>query len=210
MNKIGILGGTFDPVHQAHIAIAETVLKACHLDWVELIPCHQPVHRPQPVATPEQRLQLLQLAIKNHPHLKINTCELDRPGPSYTIDTLQFLKQTHPDSCLHLTLGLDAFAHFTQWREWESILEMAHLIITHRPESGLNPNSPEAGLLKKHRIASVNALQSTSHGAILEIKTLQENISASNIRDALKQHKDLSTVLNPAVLDAIRQQKLYE
>lgn len=107
--KIGILGGTFDPVHFGHLRPALDVAEQLNLEHVRLIPSAEPPHRAEPVATAQQRVALLQLAIKNNPRFVVDDRELHRKGPSYTVDTLYSLKQEFPDSSFYLMLGTDAF-----------------------------------------------------------------------------------------------------
>ncbi|MCC2667156.1 MAG: nadD, partial [Gammaproteobacteria bacterium] len=125
---IGILGGTFDPIHLGHLQIARSVAQAFHLAEVRLMPCYQPAHRILPIATPEQRLDMVRCAIQQEPLLKIEETEIQRQGVSYMADTLEILHQQLPQTPLCLILGLDAFLGFPTWHRYSKILELAHLI----------------------------------------------------------------------------------
>src|SRR3990167_9222245 len=111
MKPIGLLGGTFNPIHEGHIAIAQHVLSSCKLDHIEFIPCFKPPHRNEKIASPSDRLSMLKLAIQNHPHFFINEYELQQKKISYTIDTVAHYRQKNPMQSISLILGGDAFAH---------------------------------------------------------------------------------------------------
>ena len=132
--RIGIYGGTFDPVHYGHLRPAMDVYEAFALDEIRFIPCGQPPHRTQPVASAQQRLAMLHRAIADNPVFKVDDREVSRAGPSYMIDTLHSLRTDMPEADLYLILGMDAFAGFDRWHRWQDILLLCKLIITHRPE----------------------------------------------------------------------------
>jgi len=116
---IGILGGTFDPIHYGHLRSALELKELFELDHVRLIPCAQPVHRGSPTATATQRLEMLQLAVKNQTDLIADAQELQRAGGSYTFDTLTALRSNYPKVPLLLFIGSDAFNDFTTWFRWK-------------------------------------------------------------------------------------------
>ena len=115
---IGILGGTFDPVHNGHIACADYVQRECGLDTVRLMPCHLPPHRATPGVSAEQRAAMVQLAISAYPKLALERLELDKQSPSYTFDSLQLLHQREPDCRFYFVIGMDSLCYFRQWKNW--------------------------------------------------------------------------------------------
>lgn len=148
MKPIGILGGTFNPIHEGHITIAEHVLQACDLERIEFMPCYRPPHRHENIASPKDRLAMIKLAIQNHPNLSVNDYEIQQRQISYTIKTACYLREYYPERSLCLILGSDAFSHFHEWREWEKILDTVNLIVVSRTETRASPaqniNSAEA------------------------------------------------------------------
>lgn len=130
---IGILGGTFDPVHYGHLRTALDVQEALGLNEIRLIPLRDPPHRSAPLAPASQRLALLRAAIKDNPGFAVDSRELERSGKSYSVDTLHSLKQEQPERVLCLLLGSDAFDGFPEWHEPERILQLAHLVVMQRP-----------------------------------------------------------------------------
>lgn len=132
---IGLLGGTFDPVHHGHLRIALEAKEALGLTEVRFIPCRQPPHRGDASATAQQRLDLLRLACGDMPGFAVDTRELERPGPSYMVDTLASLRAERGDEPLCLILGWDAFLGLPGWHRWQNLLDYAHLAVVQRPGS---------------------------------------------------------------------------
>ena len=130
---ICILGGTFDPVHFGHLRPALEVQEALEIPRVHLVPCRLPPHRDLPQASPQQRLELLQLAVAKEPALAIDTRELDRSGPSYMVDTLASLRAERGQQPLCLALGMDALLGLESWYHWRDIAELCHLVVMQRP-----------------------------------------------------------------------------
>ena len=135
MQPIGILGGTFDPLHYGHLRPALEVCEQLGLDHVRLIPSRVPVHRPQPVATLEQRVEWLQQVAEEVPQMVVDLREVERESPSWMVVTLESLKVSFPKRPLCLILGMDAFLKIESWHRWEALLQLAHLVVTHRPGS---------------------------------------------------------------------------
>ena len=206
---IGVLGGTFDPIHLGHIHLATTALKLCNLQKILLIPCHQSPIRNQPIASAEDRLHMVKLAINDPIHLFADEREIKRPGLSYTIETLKSLRQEYPNIALALIMGSDAFNKFDEWHEWQKILDIVHLIIVNRPGSWqiINPNALE--LLKKHQITDIQQLQKQIAGLIYltDIKPLP--ITATQVRALIKEHKSASHLVAPDVWQYIYKKQLY-
>ena len=133
--RVGILGGTFDPVHVGHLIIAEEALSRLALDQLLFIPAGQPwLKADQPLSEAEHRLKMVELAIASNPRLGVSRIEVDRAGPTYTIDTLEQLKRDlGEDAQLYFILGLDALEQFHRWEQPERIIELCELAIASRP-----------------------------------------------------------------------------
>jgi nicotinate-nucleotide adenylyltransferase len=129
--RIGVFGGTFDPIHVGHLAIAQAALDTADLDRVVFVPARRsPLKSRGPAATEEDRLAMLEAAVKGEPRFSVSRAELDRPEPSYTVDTLEALKG---EGDLFLILGSDALAELAKWRSPERIRELASLLVARRP-----------------------------------------------------------------------------
>lgn len=206
---IGILGGTFDPVHNGHISCADYVQRQCSLDTVRLMPCHLPPHRATPGVSAEQRAAMVQLAIAGYPKLALERLELDKQSPSYTVDSLQLLHQREPDSRFYFIIGMDSLCYFRQWKNWPLILKLAHLLVCERP--GYQATDGDAPfLLQQYGVDDMAALQQSTVGGILLLDNPLSAISATDIRCQLQHNRAASSALDPAVLNYIQLQQLYQ
>lgn len=194
--KVGILGGTFDPIHLGHVAVAEVALDCAGLDRVLLVPAGRPPHRPPAYAPPEHRLEMCRLAAAGRPGLEVSTLEVDRPGPSYTADTLRELRARQPGADLRLVLGWDAARDIRAWHEPEAILDLAPLVVVARPGLAF-PNRQElreAGL----DLASVELCGQAT-----------PDIEATEIRRRAAANESLAGLVDPSVEAYIRAHQLY-
>ncbi len=199
---IGILGGTFDPIHYGHLRPALDVLQQCQLQQIRFIPNRIPPHRNAPKMSDELRAEWVQLAIQDTPGFQLDRRELLREGPSYMVDTLSSLKNDFPDDTLCLIMGMDAFNGFQQWHRWQAILELCHLIVTTRPGSDMATATPQNAL--SDRITRDPAcLQQTSAGQILLQCVTQLDISASQIREYLSNGRSTQFLLPEALREKL-------
>ena len=208
---IGIYGGTFDPVHYGHLRTALEVQEALGLDELRLVPCQIPPHRGEPGARPEQRLALLQAALNQAPPgLCIDARELERPGPSYMVDTLASLRgEQGAERPLVLIVGLDAFLGLHRWRRWESLFELAHVAVMRRP--GFEPEWPPelARELELRLTPRAADLRSHPAGLIHCVTVTQLDISASRIRALIASGHSARYLTPEGVLECISRMGLY-
>ena len=208
-SMIGIMGGTFDPVHFGHLRTAIEVRETFELDEIRLVPCRQPPHRSQPVAPPELRRTMLERAIGDEPGFLIDARELDRSGPSYTVDTLRSMRAEFPNVRLGLILGIDAFSGLQSWHRWRNLPKLTHFIVLHRP--GYPTRIPEglsqAGLFRFAQC--VDELKSNEAGCVYFLKLSQLEISSSTIREIIGSKRNPRFLLPELVLEVIREQRLY-
>lgn len=206
---IGLLGGTFDPVHYAHLRCALEVQQTCEFDSVRFIPCHQPPHRTQPNANPRQRLAMLRLAIEGQHGFEIDERELHRDGPSYTVDTLQSLRKEVGAKPLCLMLGTDAFSRLDSWHRWEELVDLAHIAVMHRPALCAEPSAAVRALMNERQTRDHRRLRHESAGSILLCTVSQIEISATRIRELIAAGRSARYLLPDPVLDYIRRERLY-
>ena len=207
-DAIGILGGTFDPIHFGHLRSALDVAEQLNLDHVHLIPSARPPHRPQPQATAEQRLMMLHLAVKNNAQFVVDDRELQREGSSYTIDTLKSLRQEFPDSPLYLMLGTDAFLGLPTWHQWKQLLDFSNIVVMQRAGETLKPSAELHTYLQQHQ-AQADEVGSLA-GKIWQVNVTQLAISASDIRAKIQQKSDPQFLLPDAVIQLIQMLGLYK
>ncbi len=195
LKKIGLLGGSFDPVHLAHTALAITALDILQLDELQLIPAANPWQRTALQATASQRLAMLKLAIKDLPGLSVNPVEIERGGPTYTIDTLRQLP-AHAE--YYWILGADQLDNFCSWREWEEIVQRVHLAVAQRPQTPVM-----APMALAERLKALNR-------RMLELPFEPMSISATAIRQRVANGEPVQDLLNAAVAQFIARHKLYQ
>ena len=209
---IGILGGTFDPVHNGHLHLATTFLKELDLAELRFIPLSNPAHRPAPLASSEQRLEMLKLAVENQARLKVDDCELRRDGVSYTIDTLKDLRTKFSESPLCLLMGIENFKTLNTWHQWQSLLGYAHIVIAIRPGSDDNIDNEEIkNFMNIFMTTAIDDLHQQATGCILKLDIPMLDISSTQIRNDFRSGpKSKSESLLPdKVLDFIQTHHLY-
>ncbi len=206
---IGILGGTFDPIHFGHLRTALDVQQAVGLEQVRFIPLHGAVHRDQPETPAELRLRMVQAAIAGEPSFVADERELQRAGDSYSVDTLGSLRQEFPDQPLCLLLGMDAFNGFADWHRPREILRLAHLIVMHRPGSGEPKDARVRDILESHRCTHPTQLKARKGGLIHLQGVTQLDISATRIRALVAAGLSPHYLLPESVLALIRENRLY-
>ncbi len=204
--RIGVYGGSFDPVHFGHLRPALEVGERLALNAVHMIPLHGAVHRRQPLATPEQRLAMLRAALQGQRLLRADDREIRRGGASYMVDTLESLRVEHPHATPYLLLGADAFAGFAAWRSPRHILRLAHLVVMRRP--GAAPRCP-ADWLGAHCVDTVEALHDRAAGGIAFVDVTQLEISSTRIRELLRAGRSAAYLTPAAVSAIIETQGLY-
>ncbi|MDH5734893.1 MAG: nicotinate-nucleotide adenylyltransferase [Gammaproteobacteria bacterium] len=182
---LGILGGTFDPIHFGHLRPAYEMMQSVGLEQVRFLPNRVPPHRQQPWLDAKTRRQLIELAIADLDGFVLDDRELKRDGPSYMVDTLADLKHDFPEHQLCLMMGMDAFAGFIQWHRWQDILNLCHLIVATRPGI-VKPDFAEyRDEIESRFCAKPEALVEGQSGQILLQSVTLLDISASQIRQIL-------------------------
>jgi len=205
---VGILGGTFDPIHNGHLRSALEILEEFDLDHVRLVLSARPPHRDQPFASEEQRLEMLYLAVKNHSKIVVDDRELKREGPSYSVDTLKSLRDELSDTTLYLILGSDAFNHLSTWYQWQQLLKLSHIVVMQRPGEPIALREDMKTWHQEHIGSSKhNALSS---GKIWPVKLTQLNISATAIRTDIIEGVRPTFLTPEPVIRVIKELSLYQ
>ena len=205
MRKIGIFGGSFDPIHFGHLRPALEILDALSLDSMRFIPSGQPPHRGAPAASAAQRLAMLQAALRDEPRFQVDERELQRAAPSYTVDTLTELRREHPADALVLVVGMDAFLGFPGWHRWREIFALAHVAVAHRPGWTLQTGGEIAELLRERK---AEALAGTAGRVLLQPVT-QFEISSTQVRETLARGGDVRWLVPEPVRAYIQDSHCY-
>lgn len=190
MTPIAILGGTFDPVHLGHLRVAWEAAEALGAQ-VRLMPANTPPHRPAPVANAQQRVRMLEAALTGQDRLVLDTRELRRDGPSYTVDTLRELRTESPAAqSLILLLGADAFAGVPTWHDWRQLFDLAHMVVLTRPGHTSEWPRELAAEIAPRQTSNSGLLRETPAGKVLNLPVTPLEISASAVRALLANGRE--------------------
>src|SRR5438270_604232 len=194
--KIGVVGGTFDPIHLGHLAVAQAALECGQLDQVLLVPSARPPHRRPAEASAEDRFAMARLAAEGMDRVEVSDAELRRTGPSYTADTLAELQAAQPDADLFLVLGWDAAREIRLWERPERVFELARVLVVNRP--GLAP--PTEAELREAGLDPDQVL-------LCDVRT--PDVKATRVRAVLASGGELDGLLAPGVARYIAERGLY-
>jgi nicotinate-nucleotide adenylyltransferase len=209
--SLGVFGGTFNPVHFAHLRLAEEVREALGLERVLFIPSADPPHKSRQLASAAQRLEMVELALASNPAFEALDLELRRPGPSYSVDTLRALSRLYAGQRLWFLLGSDTLAELDSWRDPEQLVGLADFAVVGRPGSGhaqLASLLPER--LAEHFRPGPNGLEHDSGHEIRSIPFPALEISASDIRRRIARGASVRYLTPDAVIDYIEKHRLYQ
>ena len=212
---IGILGGTFDPIHYGHLRLGEELAEALRLEEVRLLPSGTPPHRSAPAASSEHRLAMTRLAAEGNARFRVDEREVHRSGPGYMFDTLELLRaEVGPARALVLLLGADAFLELATWHRWHELFGLAHMAVAHRPGFPVERwaeqmPQPLAREYSARLMQQSLAVHLSPAGGVVIIPFTALDISATALRELLQSGKSARYLLPEAVLDYIRSNGLY-
>ena len=206
-----LFGGTFDPIHYGHLNTVQALAQEVGLQQVTLLPNNVPPHRPQPEASAAQRVAMVKLAIVDRPLFNLDTRELERQTPSWTVETLEQLRAERGDhQPLAFIIGQDSLLSLHKWHRWQQLMDLCHLLVCQRP--GYANTMPTPALqrwLEQHQTHNADALHHQPAGLIWLADTPLVPISATEIRTRRHQGLPCDDLLPHAVIDYIDQQGLY-
>ena len=199
MKKVGIMGGTFNPVHYGHLFLAEVAYEQLGLDQILFMPSKNPPHKEKPKdVTGQQRVDMLKLAIQDNPHFQLSLVELEREGMTYTADTLSILAQTHPDTQYYFIVGADSLLAMQQWWNPQTVFDNCIVVAACRDFVDKEQLQQHAKYLENNFKAKI---------IIIDMPTIQ--IASSDIRERLAQDKSVRYYIPTAVYDYINKKELY-
>lgn len=188
MRRIGILGGTFDPPHYGHLLIANEVFYGLQLDEIWFLPNAEPPHKKKTEhVTNENRLEMLELAMKDSPYFKIEKIELERMGPSYTYHTMKELIEQHPDVEFYFIIGADMIEYLPKWHKINELTKMVHFVGVNRPRFHVETPYP-----------------------IIHLDVPDFDVSSSLIRDRIAEGKPIRYLLPDVIIEYLKENRLYE
>lgn len=214
LQAIGILGGTFDPIHYGHLRLAEEMLELAKLQQIRIIPAGTPPHRGAPHAPATDRSAMVRLAISDQPGFVLDEREVLRTGESYTVETLRQLRaELGNEQPLCLLMGGDAFLGLHTWHQWEQLFDLAHIIVGYRPgytlEERIHTAAAEVQQHYRQRLCPVKDMSRSPSGGIAELAIPRLEISATMIRERVAQRRSIRYLLPNSVANYIHQHNLY-
>lgn len=203
--KLGIVGGTFDPVHNGHVNTVVHGAEKLAIDKIIWMPCKIPPHKPAPASSEKQRVTMLNYALASLNNHTVSTWELEQSQTSYSYHTINYLRAKHPDSDLYFFMGGDSLLNFTQWYRWQDIIAQCNLVVSHRP--GVSLTNTPAELLDKIQKDELSASGST--GNIYCFDAISHDISSTRIREEIHENIKIQDNLQQTVYNYIVEQQLY-
>jgi nicotinate-nucleotide adenylyltransferase len=208
-SRIGVFGGMFDPVHNGHLELAQSAIKELQLDQLRIVPCHLPNHRLQAKSASTHRVAMLELATAGLDSIIIDSQEIERDGTSFTAATLANLKSENPDSSLVLLLGVDSFNTLAGWHNWESIIELSHVVVFARAEEDfILPKSTRKNL-SECIVTSPTELFDSNAGSIYLLDRFNYDASSTEVRVRIAEKSYFSELLPAIVCNYIADNELY-
>jgi nicotinate-nucleotide adenylyltransferase len=209
MGPIGIFGGTFDPIHYGHLRTAFELLEALSLDEVRFMPAGNPPHRDPPQADAALRAAMVQAAVAGQTGFLVDDRELNRAGPSYSVDTLASLRAEFADRPLCLIIGMDAFRGLPKWYHWREILDLAHIVVAHRPGWRVPESGPLQQLVREQGTARSQDLHRVPNGHVYVHAVTQLEISSTDLRALIRAGHDPKYLIPDKVRELIRARRCY-
>ncbi|HEY4873922.1 MAG TPA: nicotinate-nucleotide adenylyltransferase [Steroidobacteraceae bacterium] len=209
MQPIGLFGGTFDPLHYGHLRTAFELWQALSLAEVRFMPTGSPPHREQPLAPAQLRLDMVKAAVADQPAFVVDDREVRRTGVSYSVDTLTELRAEYPQRSLCLLLGMDAFLGLPNWHRWRDLLDLAHIIVAHRPGWRAPTMGPLGEVMVDRGTGSVRDLHEQRAGRIYVHAVTQLEISSTELRQLISQGRDPRYIVPEEVRRIIRETRCY-
>lgn len=206
-----LYGGTFDPIHYGHLEPAAALTREIGLEQVVFMPNNVPPHRPQPVASSQQRRDMVALAIASNTAFTLDERELARSTPSWTVETLEAWRQEHdPEQPLAFIIGQDSLLSLPQWHRWQTLLSLCHLLVLRRPGYPLTLADPQhQSWLQAHCTQDSQMLHNQPSGYVYLANTPLRDISATAIRERLATGQPVTDWLPDNVEHYIRRHRLY-
>lgn len=220
VQRIGLFGGTFNPIHLGHELVAQDALQQFNLDQIHVIPCALPPHKIHGTLAPaEDRVEMARLALENQSAIKVSTVETDRPGPSYTVDTLKAFKgMLDEKAALYFLVGVDAFLEIHTWKSYAQLFDLAAFVVMSRPQMDNSPlllhplalNYVHGHISDSYALASEGqALVHPKKKSIYLAQVTPMAIASSQIRDKVRVGEPIHQWVNPAVSEYIDEKGLY-
>jgi len=211
--KVGILGGSFDPIHYGHLRSGEEVAETVGLDRVEFVPAHQPPHKPgRTLADDRDRLAMVELAIADNPRFRASPIEIERRGVSYSVDTLATFRAREPGASFTFIMGIDAFRDMHTWKDVEHFFELASVVVTSRPPLAAETSIEHLPVAAREAFCYDPGTLSYRHRTGTRLSFLPItgiDVSATLIRERVRLGRSIRYLVPPSVERYVREHELY-
>lgn len=205
--KLGLFGGTFDPIHRGHLSMARAFADELQLQQVIFIPAGDPYHKTTATRTAAtERLHMVELAIADDARFAASDIDMVRSGATYTVDTLQILRQYYPQDELWWLIGMDSLLTMHTWHRFRDIFQLANVAVAARNDEKIQQVAPQ---MQDLVVQGLGREKSSSRGQLRLLQWQPEDISSTQIRAAVKQHQDIAAWVTPPVANYIDQHGLY-
>lgn len=211
MQHLAIFGGTFDPVHNGHLQTSLRIQAFFKFDSYIFLPCKIPLIKPAALASDQQRINMIELAIKQYPDFKLDLREIERDSPSYMVDTLNSFRMEFPDASITLIIGYDAFISLPRWHQWHTLITLANILVINRHEFATHL-MPEVmhEFLSKFQEKEKSKFLNEKAGTVFLFDAGHYEISSTAIRKEINKKKDISLQLPKDVYKYIKDEGLYQ
>ncbi|HBQ02283.1 MAG TPA: nicotinic acid mononucleotide adenylyltransferase [Halieaceae bacterium] len=207
--RVGVMGGSFDPVHYGHLRVASDVKRLLQLDTMTLMPAARSPLKTTKAVSSSDRVAMLKLALEEFPELGVDQRELEREGPSFTVDTLQQLRaELGPDTAIFFVIGDDLLPSLDRWSRWQQLTDFAHLVVTSRPGASA-ALSPEVAKWWRARELSLGQIAGQCSGTVSRLESALVDVSSTEIRRSIESGIPIEKVIPESVLEYISKHKLY-
>ena len=206
---LGIYGGTFDPIHNAHILPVQAAANLLGIDQIRLLPCHIPPHKSSPNVSNQHRLKMVQQVCDHEPRFCLDTRELQRDKPSYTFDTMRAFRAEFPHHSICFFIGMDSLLNFHKWHRWKELLTLCHLVVAARPGYSWQVPPALASTFATAQSTDITDFKRELYGRIYLAHTLELDISSTMIREKLRKGESVDGFLPQYTLSYIRSHHLY-
>ncbi len=215
IKRLGLFGGTFNPVHLGHLKVAREVEKRLALDKILFIPSYLPPHKAsREIAPPEDRLEMVKLAVKPFPRFEASAVEIESSGPSYSIITVEKIKKLYPGAEVFFLVGIDAFLEIKTWKEYPKLLSSCSFVVVSRPGFSLRQAAKAVDLPWRTRLRRLNAKRfnplAESGPLIFMLPIKAIDVSSTEVRRRIHQREPISRLVPPAVEKYIQRKNLYQ
>jgi len=210
VNRIGIFGGTFDPIHNGHIETAKHLADFLNLDEVTLLPCKIPPHKESTSVSSHHRTKMVELVCENNPQFKVDLRELKADQTSYTVNSLKDIRNEYPEAIIYFFIGMDSLLTFTHWFKWQEIFNLCHIVVCSRPSFSLeDANEETLGLIEQYQKSFTVNQKENLTGNLYFADDNYCPISSTEIRQLIVNGSDYSHLMPQFLINYIQQHNLY-